>query len=131
MSDGRSRENTDVPTFLHLFEAITRDQRTIFFLDDFHWTDRTSLAVLQFVYRRWRASGLTVVLSYRPEELREHDPASRLVRDLEVDPRLTAVRLGPLDPGTAKQSRQPSRPSRRRTPCSTRSWRWPEATPSS
>ena len=30
-------------------------------------------------------------------------PASRLVRDLEVDPRLTAVRLGPLDPGTAKQ----------------------------
>ena len=89
--------------FLHLFEAVARDQRTIFFLDDFHWADRASLAVLQFVYRRWRASGLTVVLSYRPEELREHDPASRFVRDLEVDPRLTAVRLGPLDPGTAKQ----------------------------
>ena len=89
--------------FLHLFEAVARDRRTIFFLDDFHWADRASLAVLQFVYRRWRASGFTVVLSYRPEELREHDPASRLVRDLEVDPRLTAVRLGPLDPGTAKQ----------------------------
>lgn len=83
--------------FLHFFRAVARDRKTILFLDDFHWTDRASLAVLQFVHRRWREGGLALVLAYRPEEMRERDPASTMVQELEVDPRLTAVRLGPLN----------------------------------
>ena len=89
--------------FLHLFRAVVRDRRTIFFLDDFHWTDRASLAVLQFVHRRWRDRGLVLVLAYRPEELRDRDAAATLVQELEVDPRLTAVRLGPLNVEPARR----------------------------
>lgn len=88
---------------LRLFEAVARDRRTIFFLDDLHWADPATLAVLQLARRSWRPDRLTLALAHRPEELRGHDSAARLVRALAVDPRSTVVRLGPLPADAARE----------------------------
>lgn len=88
---------------LRLFEAVARDRRTILFLDDLHWADPATLAVLQLARRSWRPDRLTLALAHRPEELREHDSAARLVRALAVDPRSTVVRLGPLPVEAARE----------------------------
>ncbi|MCH7857052.1 MAG: AAA family ATPase [Gemmatimonadetes bacterium] len=47
--------------FLLLFEHLSRHQPLILFLDDVHWMDETSLAVIQFVRRRAKGD-LTIVL---------------------------------------------------------------------
>lgn len=89
--------------FLHLFEAVARDRPTIFFLDDLHWADPATLAVLQLVRRRWGPNRFTLALAHRPEELRARGPAFRLARDLEADPRTTTMRLDRLG---AEQARE-------------------------
>ena len=47
--------------FLLLFEHLSERQPLTLFLDDVHWMDETSLAVIQFVRRRAQGD-LTIVL---------------------------------------------------------------------
>ena len=50
-----------IEAFLLLFEHLSGDQPLTLFLDDVHWMDETSLAVIQFVRRRAKGD-LTIVL---------------------------------------------------------------------
>ena len=52
--------------FLLLFEHLSRRQPVALFLDDVHWMDETSLAVIQFVRRRAKGD-LTIVLVFTTE----------------------------------------------------------------
>jgi len=58
------------------FEAVARtllqlsDQEPlILFLDDLHWADRLSLALLHYLARKCKKSRLLIIGTYRPEEL--------------------------------------------------------------
>ncbi len=48
--------------FSILFTRIAEDEPTVLFLDDLQWADATTVAVLQFVQRRWQRGSMAVVV---------------------------------------------------------------------
>lgn len=86
---------------LRLFEAFGRSNPLLLFLDDFHWIDEASLAVLHFVRRRWRAGGLVLVFAYRPDKLHGNEPARRFVFEVEATDRNAVLSLAPMDRETS------------------------------
>lgn len=101
--------------FLRLLEDAARSKPLLLFLDDFHWIDAESVAVVHFVRRRWRAGVLVLVVACRPEELRRNDDAHRLVLEVEATASDAVVALGPIDRPfafeLAKSAAHPSPPS--------------------
>ena len=89
--------------FLQLFAAIAQSQHAVVVLDDFHWADEATATVVQFLRRRWRNGELTLLLSYRQEELGRNEIAARLVNELEAEPDATAIRLHELESSAARE----------------------------
>ena len=83
--------------FLRHFTAIAREDRTILFLDDFHWADIASVRLLQFLARRWKSGDFTLLLAYRPEELRANGTVRHWLNLLKTDPSATVVTLDMLE----------------------------------
>jgi DNA-binding SARP family transcriptional activator/tetratricopeptide (TPR) repeat protein len=53
--------------FSILFARLAAEEPTLLFIDDLQWADATTVAVLQFAQRRWRAGALGVVASVRAD----------------------------------------------------------------
>ena len=78
--------------FFLLFERLASQRPTLLFIDDLQWADATTVAVLQFLQRRWADKPLGVVATIRPEAVQRTDPAASyltksdglLVRKVEV-----------------------------------------------
>ena len=85
--------------FLRLFRAVAEESRVLLFIDDFHWADESSAAVLQFMHRRWQRGGLTLLLTYRQEELERDELLHRFLRELEADPLVVSICLEELREG--------------------------------
>ena len=79
--------------FLQLLTTIASTRKVVLCLDDFQWADTSTVAVLHFLNRRWSAGNFTLLLAYRPEELRTGHPVTRLLQKLEADPATAAIRL--------------------------------------
>ena len=79
--------------FLQLLTTIASTRNVVLCLDDFQWADSSTVAVLHFLNRRWSAGNFTLLLAYRPEELRTGHPVTRLLQKLEADPATAAIRL--------------------------------------
>ena len=103
----------DVPPNLPL-EALAEQQRifdnvTVFFairaaraplllvIDDAHWADRATLALLRQLARRSRDRRLLIVLTYREVELNEARPLHDLLLDLNRERLETRLKLARLD----------------------------------
>ncbi len=96
---GLSRHICDA--ILRLFTAIAESQRTILHVDGFHWTDEASIAVLQFLRRRWCHGDFTLLVTYCEEELRFDDSVARFIHEEELHAETTTVHLGELDDAAA------------------------------
>ena len=83
--------------FLRLFTAIAESQKTILSVDSFQWMDDASIAVLQFLRRRWRRGELTLLVTYCEEELRPGSSVARFIREEEVRASATSIHLTALD----------------------------------
>jgi len=91
------------PDSVRLFEAISRligllAARTPLLLvtEDLHWADETSLRVLAFLARRIRASRVLMVATAREEEVNESPALSRVLEELDREPAVERLALGPL-----------------------------------
>ena len=87
--------------FLRLFTAIAGTRQTILFVDGFHWTDDATIAVLQFLRKRWKNGNLTLLIAYCEEEFASGQLATRFVQEEEPDTRATVIRLSELDDAAA------------------------------
>ena len=87
---------------LELFKGVAQSERTVLFLDDFHWTDDATLTALDFLIRRWGRDRFTLVVAYRPEEVRETRTAGE-PDILSFDPKAMVIRLDALDPEPARE----------------------------
>jgi DNA-binding SARP family transcriptional activator/predicted negative regulator of RcsB-dependent stress response len=67
--------------FSLLFSKLADDRPTLLFIDDLQWADATTLAVLQFIQRRWRSGSLGVVASIRPDLVSPTDEVGRYLRE--------------------------------------------------
>jgi DNA-binding SARP family transcriptional activator len=63
--------------FFLLLQRLANERPTIFFLDDLHWADETTVAALQFVQRRWTGGPLGVMAAVRPELVAANDPVAK------------------------------------------------------
>lgn len=88
---------------LRLFAAIADSRPTLVLLDDFHSADEASATVVQFLHRRWRQGELTLLLSYRREELARNELVRRLVTELEAERSATPIRLRELAGASARK----------------------------
>ena len=66
------------------------------YVDDAHWADESSLALLSYLAHRLRGRPLLLAASWRPEEVAQDHPVRRLVADAQRTGRATVIELGRL-----------------------------------
>lgn len=79
-----------------LLQAVAEDGPTVLVIDDAHWADRPTLALLAHVLRHLGPAGVLVVLSYRPEEVDDKHALSSLLAELRRGLGVLELPLGPL-----------------------------------
>ncbi len=66
------------------------------YVDDAHWADESSLALLAYLAHRLRGRPLLLAASWRPEEAAQDHPVRRLVADAHRTGRASVIELGRL-----------------------------------
>lgn len=87
--------------FATLFSAAAEDEPLVLFIDDLQWADATTVAVLQFVQRRWRSGALGIVAALRPELVAQSDALTAYLNETSDLP-VTTVELGDLSDTEAR-----------------------------
>ena len=89
---------------LRLFEAVTRlieglaaVTPLVVALEDGHWADDVSMALLGYVRRRLDGARVLILVTARADELAEAAVVRRTLADLEDQQRLVSLALAPLD----------------------------------
>jgi DNA-binding SARP family transcriptional activator/tetratricopeptide (TPR) repeat protein len=80
-SEGESARIRLTETLLEMLIAIAEEHPVILVVDDLHFADDVSVAVLHLIVRRARARAIMVVLVARPGELLQASQAVRLIRN--------------------------------------------------
>ena len=81
---------------LTLLDRLGRDAPVLLGIEDLHWADASTRALLVFLARSLRAERVLVVASYRPDELHRRHPLRSLLAELERAPRSRRIELQPL-----------------------------------
>jgi len=68
--------------FSGLFEAISRQAPLLLVLEDLHWVDEASIALLQHLARAQQHHPVVVLATYRSDEVHRRHPLAGLVADL-------------------------------------------------
>ncbi len=96
-------ESAAPPDYLQLFEGVgllleheAARQPTVLILEDLHWADEMSVRLLAFVGRRLQAWRLLVIVTAREEDLLDAPMLQRTLGELEREPHVATVALGPL-----------------------------------
>jgi DNA-binding SARP family transcriptional activator/tetratricopeptide (TPR) repeat protein len=88
--------------FSILFSRMAAEEPTLLILDDIHWADATTIAVLQFTQRRWRSGPFGVIAAIRHRPMRCADDVSRYL-DPGGDLAVTPIEVRDLDlPGAQR-----------------------------
>ncbi len=101
--DAQAAGDRDDPAQGRVFEALLtlldrlgREAPVVLAIEDLHWADASTRALLVFLARSLRAEHVLVVASYRPDELHRRHPLRSLLAELERAPRSRRVELVPL-----------------------------------
>ena len=99
----RDDESTAPPDYLKLFEGVEAllghlvgRQPAVLILEDLHWADEMSVRLLAFIGRRLHAGRLLLLVTARDEDLAEAPMLQRTLDELEGEPHVTMMALGPL-----------------------------------
>lgn len=85
------------------FQSLAAPQGMLIFLDDLHWADQGTLALLHYLLRRLRDSRILILAAYREVELDRTHPLSAALVEWNRERLATRVALGRLsvdDTGT-------------------------------
>jgi DNA-binding CsgD family transcriptional regulator/tetratricopeptide (TPR) repeat protein len=68
-----------------LLETVSRDRVTVLVIEDLHWIDAASLALLRFLMRALTSSRVLIVLTYRTEDVGRGHPVRGFLTEVERD----------------------------------------------
>ncbi|WP_350348226.1 AAA family ATPase [Agromyces sp. G08B096] len=68
-----------------LLETVSRDRPTVLAIEDLHWIDVASLALLRFLMRALTSSRVLIVLTYRTEDIGRGHPVRGFLTEIERD----------------------------------------------
>jgi DNA-binding CsgD family transcriptional regulator/tetratricopeptide (TPR) repeat protein len=80
-----------------LLRALARPQGVVLLLEDLHWADRTSLALLPYVVRGLAGERILLIGTYREEALAPDCPLSQALAEVRRAASTPTIRLQPLD----------------------------------
>jgi AAA ATPase domain len=96
-------ESAAPPNYLQLFEGVgllfehvAGRQPTVLILEDLHWADEMSVRLLAFITRRLQEWRLLLLVTAREEDLVDAPMLQRTLGELEREPHVTTITLGPL-----------------------------------
>ena len=79
-----------------LLRAVSQQQPLMLVLEDLHWADELSVRLLAFLARRLMGAPVSVVASFRPDEVPHDHALRRTVAELEREGRVVKVELSGL-----------------------------------
>ncbi|WP_310709461.1 AAA family ATPase [Nonomuraea sp. 3-1Str] len=85
--------------FGSLLGLLSGIQPVLFVIEDLHWADRSTRDLLVFLSRMVQTERVCVVGTYRTDDLHRRHPLRSVLAEMKRLPTVTAVELGPLDPG--------------------------------
>jgi tetratricopeptide (TPR) repeat protein len=93
---------------LEALEHISKHRVTILWLEDLHWADSASIALLHFLARNVRTLNVLVIGTYRPEEIHanssgESHPLQDSLRIMRREGICLELELNPLNPSDTKK----------------------------
>jgi tetratricopeptide (TPR) repeat protein len=83
-------------------KALAEQAPLLLVVDDVHWADSGTLAMLHHIIRRVRKQHMMVVAAYREVELREARPFNEMLLELNRQRLCTRLKLNRLDPNQAR-----------------------------
>ena len=84
--------------FQHLFRAFAREAPVLLVLEDLHWADEASLELLRHLARELRDARVTILATYRSDEMHRRHPLLRALADLDRERLVTQLALKRLTP---------------------------------
>ena len=88
--------------FLTMLTTLARRQPVLLVIEDLHWADASTRDLLTFLLARISDEALTVVLTYRSDELHRRHPLRPLVAELGRMRRVERLTLEPFEPDEAR-----------------------------
>lgn len=88
--------------FLTLLTTLAQRRGVLLVIEDLHWADASTRDLLTFVLARMADEPLTVVLTYRSDELHRRHPLRPLVTELGRMRRVERLPLEPFTPADAR-----------------------------
>jgi DNA-binding CsgD family transcriptional regulator len=86
-----------------LLETFSRERPIVFIIEDLHWVDAASLALLRFLMRALGSSRVLTVLSYRTEDVTRGHPLRGFLSEAERDRWVERIELGRLTRGQVRK----------------------------
>lgn len=83
--------------FSELFAGLSAQASLLVVLEDLHWVDEASIALLQHLARQLEQRPIAVLVTYRSDDVGRRHPLTTLVNELVRSGLGTAMRLDPLD----------------------------------
>ncbi|MEV0286594.1 AAA family ATPase [Kribbella sp. NPDC050820] len=82
---------------LGAFTALSTSEPLLVIIEDAHWADDSTRDLIGFLITRLTAQRLTLVVSYRSDDLHRRHPLRRPIAEWSRNPRVRRVSLLPLD----------------------------------
>lgn len=89
--------------FLALLDSLSQRRPVLLVIEDLHWADASTRDLLTFLLARMSDEALTVVLTYRSDELHRRHPLRPLVTELGRMRRVERLALEPFAPAQARE----------------------------
>jgi DNA-binding CsgD family transcriptional regulator len=83
---------------LGLLAELAEDRPLLFVLEDLHWADASTRALLTFLSRVLHREQAAIVCTYRTDDLHRRHPLRPVLAELRRLPTVTSIDLGPLGP---------------------------------
>ena len=79
-------------------EQLARSAPVLLLIEDVHWADRSTREMLSFLFTRSLAADVTVVATYRSDDLHRRHPLRAVVAEWARLPAVSRLHLDPLEP---------------------------------
>ncbi len=86
-----------------VLERASASQPTVVVIEDLHWADDATLAVLRFILRAFNGGQFLLVMSYRSDEISRGHPLREFLAEAERGRFAKVIRLGRLDKDQVRQ----------------------------
>ncbi len=99
----RRRQEPSAGDLCSALEELSSDQPLLLLLEDLHWADESSLALLSALARRRAPARLLVVATYSPRSASADHPLKAILQDLLVHRQCAELALQPLSRQAVQQ----------------------------